>query len=315
MMQRRDFLKLFGAVAAATALPRPLFAKAEANFDDNLIVFLSDVHAGLGAKSGCAREKLSETVAEILKMDPLPRNVMAFGDIAHLYGLGRDYDFSRPIFKLLEDAGITVTIGMGNHDRRSEFAIRWPNAVTKSLVPERFVHLVETPSVGFLMLDSLQGADNRPLDDKGPVPGALPEDEQVFLRDFLEKRKKPIILCAHHAASDLKVCGVPLPLLVVKTDHVAGYIHGHNHRWVRDWIRYKDAPSPQRPKWQLCLPSNGLWGDIGYAVCRTSSDRVVIEPKLKDFWIPRPVPKAKRPAAWDDILAERRASGACTMRL
>ena len=315
MMKRRDFLGLFGAATAAAAFPRSLFAKEKKDFDDNLVAFLSDVHAGVGAKSGCARDKLKETVAEILKMDPLPRNVMVFGDIAHLYGLGNDYDFSRPVFKLLEDAGITVTIGMGNHDRRSEFAARWPEAAAKSLVPGRFVHLVETSSVGFLMLDSLQGTDDRAKDDKGPVPGALSEDEQVFLRDFLEKRQKPVILCAHHMASDMKVCGVPLSLLVAKTNHVAGYIHGHNHRWVRDWIRYKDAPSPQRPKWVLGLPSNGLWGDIGYALCRVTSDRAVIEPKLKDFWIPRPVPKEKRPPAWDDILAERRASGACTIHL
>lgn len=295
--------------------PCSLFAKTKADFDDNLVVLLSDVHAGVGKKCKCARVKFSETVAEILKMNPLPRNVLAFGDIAYLYGLGKDYDHSRPVFKLLEDAGITVTIGMGNHDRRSEFAARWPEAAAKSLVPGRFVHLIETSGVGFLMLDSLQGADNRPLDDLGPVPGALPEDEQVFLRDFLEKRKKPVILCAHHTASDLSVCRTPMTKIVAKTDCVAAYIHGHNHRWIRCWSRDKDCPSPQRPKWELCLPSCGLWGDIGYALCRVSRDRAVIEKVVKDFWLPRPIPKENRPAVWDDIIADNRASGSCTIRL
>ena len=81
--------------------------------------------------------------------------MLVFGDLAHVCGLGVDYDASRPAFKLLEDAGITVTVGMGNHDRRSEFTLRWPDAPKKTLVPGRFVHLVETAQVGFLMLDSL----------------------------------------------------------------------------------------------------------------------------------------------------------------
>ena len=44
MHTRRFFI---GGLAAACALgPRKLFAKEEADFDDNLLVFLSDVHAG-----------------------------------------------------------------------------------------------------------------------------------------------------------------------------------------------------------------------------------------------------------------------------
>ena len=44
MLTRRFFI---GGLAAACALgPRKLFAKEEADFDDNLLVFLSDVHAG-----------------------------------------------------------------------------------------------------------------------------------------------------------------------------------------------------------------------------------------------------------------------------
>ena len=131
---------------------------SSARFDDNLVAFLADIHAGADKKCSVARRKFKETVDEILAMRPLPRNVLVFGDIAYRCGLGEDYDFSRPLFRKLEDAGIAVTIGMGNHDRRSEYAKRWPEAAAKSLVPGRYVHLVETPHVDFLMLDSLQGA-------------------------------------------------------------------------------------------------------------------------------------------------------------
>ena len=248
-------------------------------------------------------------------MRPLPRNVLVFGDLAHVCGLGADYDASRPTFKLLEDAGITVTVGMGNHDRRSEFAARWPDAPKKSLVPGRFVHLVETPSVGFLMLDSLQGTDDRAKDDFGPVPGALSDEQQAFLRDFLAKRTKPVILCAHHTVGDLKMCGKPLALVMVTTPCVAGFIHGHNHRWTRAWMRDKKQKTPERAKRELCLPSNGLWGDIGYATCRVSPGKMEVAPTLKDFWLSRPVSPERRPPEWDDILAEGRASGPCIFRL
>ncbi len=313
MLTRRLFLG--GLAAACAAGPRKLFAKEEAEFDDNLLVFLSDVHAGAAKTCKCARRKLKEAVADILKMRPLPRNVLVFGDIAHICGLGADYDASRPQFKLLEDAGIVVTFGMGNHDRRSEFAVRWPDAAKKSLVPGRYVHLVETAHVGFLMLDSLQGTDDRPQNDTGPVPGALSDGQQEFLRDFLAKRTKPVILCAHHAPKELKLCGKPLSLVVVTTPCVAGYIHGHNHRWTRAWMRDKDQKTPERAKHVLCLPSNGLWGDIGYATCRVAPGKAEVAPCLKDFWLSRPVAAERRPPEWEDILAEGRASGPCTFRL
>ena len=313
MLTRRLFIG--GLSAAFAAGSQKLFAKEEADFDDNLLVFLSDVHAGAAKTCKYARAKLKETVAEILKMRPLPRHVLVFGDLAHVYGLGVDYDASRPQFKLLEDAGITVTIGMGNHDRRSEFAARWPDAPKNSLVPGRFVHLVETPHVGFLMLDSLQGTDDRAQNDFGPVPGALSDEQQKFLRGFLAKRTKPVILCAHHAPTEMKLCGKPLGLVVVTTPCIAGYIHGHNHRWTRAWLRNKDQKTPERAKHVLCLPSNGLWGDIGYATCRVSPGKAEVAPTLKDFWLSRPVSPERRPPEWDDILAEGRASGPCVFRL
>ena len=124
------------------------------------------------------------------------------------------------------------------------------------------------------------------------------------------------------------MCGKPLALVMVKTPCVAGFIHGHNHRWMRAWLRDKGQKTPERAKRVLCLPSNGLWGDIGYATCRVSpggtqlvatdnpsSGKVVVVPNLKDFWLSRPVSPERRPPEWDDILAEGRASGPCTFRL
>ena len=311
---RRSFLRLGLAAAASLIVPNRLFAKTAVDFDENLIVFLADVHAGVSAKCKVAKRMFAATVAEILKMDPLPRNVLVFGDIAYSCGKGADYDFSRPQFKLLEDAGISVTIGLGNHDRRSEYAARWPDAAAKSLVPGRYVHLLETPKVDFLMLDSLQGADDRAENDHGPVRGALSDDQQQFLKAFLSGRSKPVVLCAHHAAGELSVCGESMVSVLLNAPCAAGYIHGHNHRWQRQWSRDMSQKPPHTPKRELCLPSNGMWGDIGYALCRLHPDRIAVEPVLKDYWLPRPVPRESRPPVWDDILAEGRASGPCTIR-
>ena len=320
---RRDFLGLGAAAAASVFMP---VLKADicadlrgdassARFDDNLVAFLADIHAGADKKCSVARRKFKETVDEILAMRPLPRNVLVFGDIAYRCGLGEDYDFSRPLFRKLEDAGIAVTIGMGNHDRRSEYAKRWPEAAAKSLVPGRYVHLLETPYVDFLMLDSPQGVDDRPRDDYGPGDGSLSDDQQQFLVSFLSGRTKPVVLCAHHKSSDLSACGQAVSTLLAESPCIAGYIHGHNHRWRRDWTRDKKQKTPQRAKRELCLPSTGMWGDIGYALCRLKPDRIVVEPVLKDFWLKQPVPAEMRPPEWDDLLFEARASGPCTIRL
>ena len=319
---RRDFLGL-GAAAAASVFMPVLKAgicadlpgdASSARFDDNLVAFLADIHAGAEKKCSVARRKFKETVDEILAMRPLPRNVLVFGDIAYRCGLGEDYDFSRPLFRKLEDAGIAVTIGMGNHDRRSEYAKRWPEAAAKSLVPGRYVHLVETPHLDFLMLDSLQGADERPLDDMGPGNGALDEAQQGFLADFVKGRTRPLVICAHHGPGDLSVNGVPMVEFFTDNPCVAGYVHGHNHRWLVSFERCRKEPTPQHVKHVLWLPSVGLWGAIGYSICRVYPDKAVVEPLIRDFWLYRPVPQEKRPPEWDDLLAEAKASSSCTMR-
>ena len=88
---RRGFLGLGAAAAASVFMP---VLKADicadlpgdassARFDDNLVAFLADIHAGADKKCSVARRKFKETVDEILAMRPLPRNVLVFGDIAY----------------------------------------------------------------------------------------------------------------------------------------------------------------------------------------------------------------------------------------
>lgn len=278
---RRDFLRRIVAATAGAALPPRLFPGVPdpppaAAFDENMSVFMADIHVGPGSQCADAKKTFKATVDEILALRPLPRNVIVLGDVAYRYGAGEDYDVALPILKKFTDSGVAVTIAMGNHDRRSEYAKRWPDAATKSLVPGRYVHLVETEHVGFLVLDTLQGLDGRPATDTGPQGGALSKDEKAFLERFLADREKPVVICAHHPSGDLWCCGGRLDALLRSSPCVAGYIHGHFHRWRQESER------------EICLPSASAWGDRGYAICRGLPDRVEIECVLKGFSIPSP---------------------------
>ena len=84
-----------------------------------------------------------------------------------------------------------------------------------------------------------------------------------------------------------------------------GYIHGHDHRWyTRDMgMGWKSAGA----KRTLCLPSTGAWGDIGYALMRTSKDRAVASLVQREFYYPRP-PKPGAPVQhlWNAIVEANR---------
>jgi len=57
---------------------------------------------------------------------------------------------------------------------------------------------------------------------------------------------------------------------MMKFQHAAGYIHGHNHSWRSELSFIKWEPGGQLPI--MGLPSAGYWGDIGYVLFRTAPD-------------------------------------------
>ena len=94
----------------------------------------------------------------------------------------------------------------------------------------------------------------------------------------------------------------PFRDLFPKFPNFAGYVHGHDHFWKHGMIDWHKA---QSKRW-LCLPSNGLWGDIGYVKFRVEPHRAVASLVQKDCFHPRPLPKEERNPAWDLQLAENR---------
>jgi len=304
-ISRRSFLQ-FSSAAALTAVGgcRSFFTGAASDYDPNLTVFFSDVHVRGG--ESYQLDRFRPFVAEVLKMTPLPKNVVIFGDLAFLHGHKADYETSAPYLKQLEDAGISVTIGMGNHDRRSTFFEVHPEYLNRIKVPGRVVSVADLGHADLLMIDSLAGSDDRGAQDMGPVPGVLDKAQQEWLLAELPKWKRPVFVCAHHPLKELNAGNKPLKDLLVRSP-VAGYIHGHNHRWYTGWAPHKWGSRAILRS--LCLPSTGHWGDIGFTVFRTSPGSAVATLDEREFFFPKPLEKGEaRPEVWDAILEENRGA-------
>ena len=284
MITRRSFIggiAAAGGLSAWNALGAATAPQKRGTVDANLVVFISDMHInGLRKEvQGHQYEEacLAKTVAEILALDPLPANVVCFGDIAYHWGQREDYVLAHEILQPLVDAGIKLTLGMGNHDRRGNFLSVWPEYAQTSPVAGRIVSKIELPHVDLLMLDTLNALEVEKF--KKSKPGELDDAQREWLAETLKAATKPVLTCAHHKPDEDKV---GLGALLLKSEACRGHIHGHWHKWARDIIH--SGWEPQQVKPYVGLPSTGHWGDIGYAILRTFPDRVEIVNRQWDFF-------------------------------
>ena len=309
MMTRRDFLKGVGATVASAAAcgPRVIFAKERGQFDEHLAVFLSDIHVNGLDKEGEGwnprphmRRYIKENVEEILKMDPLPAHVFIFGDIAYLQGRLVDYKYSRPYLQMLVDAGISLTLAMGNHDHRKAFLEVWPEYAGRTLIPGAIHTVTHCADYDLVMLDSLNEKEG--VDAWNPTAGALSKAAQEWILEELPKWPRPFFIGAHHPPYELKFGADGKKRI---HDHIStfpncrGYIHGHDHIWKTNTVNWKN---PNSVPW-LTLPSNGCWGDLGYVTMRVADGewhgRRVARACFvqKDFILPGEY-GTERPLAW-----------------
>lgn len=316
LVSRRSFVAGGSAAALATAATGcRLFTGAAKDYDGNLTVFLADLHVSHKPESYQLGE-LRKVVAKILRMDPLPRNCVVFGDIVRSFGLKADYETSVSPLRELEAAGIRLTLGMGNHDRRGHFLELWPEYAKRTRVPGRIVTVADLGHCDLLMLDTLWEShqdETRHTEGDGQLTG----DQWDWARAELLRWPRPVVVCAHHSNAEIKDGDAKaFTNLLMDATNVIGYVHGHDHYWKTACFQRTDAPWENRVwKRRLCLPSSGHWGDIGYVLFRTTPAGARADLTVWDHWYPYPVDADEtRPAIWDDLVREKQGRF-CTFRM
>ena len=264
--------------------------------DPSKVVLISDIHICGEFKDGKPFKypynptSLNLRIEEILALRPLPANVIVFGDVAWDYGLEEDYRYAAELLKPLEDAGIKVTLALGNHDRRAPFFKVFPEYAQTTPVPGRAVSVVSLPDVDIVMLDSLAELPDLKPKQKTTVSGHVDDAQIAWLKEYLAKADRPVILGSHHPLKEMPA----LSDVITGSEKVAGYIYGHNHMWNK-------GVAILRPrKGTHMVPTIGLpatfYGDIGFAVMTADAKGATLEFTSQGFWWPQPVENP--PAEW-----------------
>lgn len=292
---------------AAIAEAKASAKRGTRKIDPATAVLLSDIHICGELVDGKSKYYpynptcLKLRIAEILQMRPLPANVLVFGDVAWDHGLEEDYRYAAELLSELEQAGIKVTLGMGNHDRRAPFFKVFSEYAKSTKVEGRVVSLVEMPDFDFVMLDSLAELPGLKLRQATTVSGKISGGQIEWLGEWMKGRTRRVVLGSHHPLGEM----ANLEKLIADTPQVAGYVYGHTHIWNKG-VRVV------RPRKELhMVPTLGLpatfYGDIGFAVMRSTPEAVTFEYSSKGFWWPQP--KENPPAEWqsraEDLACER----------
>lgn len=318
-LSRRDFLEsLTGLAAVGVGGCAGLPFAGRPRKDETLVALLSDCHVGNWNSPRYQAEKLAGCIARVLSLDPLPAKMLLPGDLAYLWGRKEDYALFRTLIQPAVDAGIEVTMGMGNHDRRGNFLSFWPEYADRSPVKGRIVSKVQGVHFDYIMLDTL---DEPTETDRWITPGTLDAEQRDWLQAECAASSRPLIVLAHHPAGELgdpgKGCSERSARIFGKIllgtkdapTKCCGFIHGHDHRWyVTRSLGHWD---PQCVGLTAALPSTGHWGDIGYALLREYPDRAELTLRQDDYYMPKPLADGERNPSWQAIVRDN-ANRRCT---
>lgn len=301
-------MKRYAKVFLCFALVLPAMAGIVQNsqskgvpIDENLSVLISDIHLQMNPKLAYAftAGEFPKRVKEILAMRPLPRRVICFGDMAFNAGEPESYAYLREQIKPLEEKGIRVVLGIGNHDRRKNFLAAFPEAGKDQPVPGRIVYKVDLGTCDLILLDTLDDGDGNPY-----RVGMGLEQEAWLVREVAEA-KRPLILGAHHQQEAVKVGGKPIFEFMRNNEKVIGWINGHEHFWRKENLFWGGGSNEDVIR-SLELPTGGAWGEIGLVTLRTYSDRAVAKLKMIDMvWHDALKPGENRPKTFDAIVADQ----------
>lgn len=318
-MRRKDFLTSILALSGTALVPSASVARQIENISmadvsgDATTILMGDIHiSGDFNEQGKPKHYpynpicLEQQVREILAMRPLPRNLIILGDVAWDHGLKEDYEYAARLFRPLQEAGIRITMAMGNHDRRAPFFEVFGEYRTQTKVKGRVVSVVELPDVDFVVLDSLDELPNLKRGQSTTVSGKMDDEQIKWLESYLSTAKRPVILSAHHPLGEMS----NLEAVIAKSPAVVAYIYAHVHVWNKG-VRIIRPRDPERMVPHISLPST-FYGDIGYAVMRTTKEEAVITYSSNGFWWAQPVENP--PKVWAQRVADLSAER-CTILL
>ena len=164
-----------------------------------------------------------------------PDYVLIGGDCAMISGWQQDYRQFADLMALVDQMGLPWRSVLGNHDCRENYLARFSrHAPRQSSLPSRHVGMIETPTMIWILLDSLEQVN--------AVPGQLGSAQLAWLRDVLAALPpddKPIVVLGHH---NLQFDGTEeewfglrdsaqLMQVLEPDPRIKAYAFGHSHRW------------------------------------------------------------------------------------
>ena len=238
-ISRQQFLKTSVGVAASWHIPT--FRWGSPSDEEVHWALLSDTHVASDREDTYRGfkpyENLKALVPQVQKINP--QGVIINGDVARLAGEPADYQLVKALLNpLTQDMPVHMTLG--NHDDRDHFARAFPT--TRTLVEEKYVHVIETSPVRMILLDSLLYVNK--------VVGLLGKKQRRWLELFLDSaEQKPTLIFVHHTLGDedSDLQDVERMFAIIRPHpSVKAVLYGHSHQYKyqqRDGIHLINLPA------------------------------------------------------------------------
>lgn len=222
---RREFLGSgFGATGFAAAA---FAAVASAQSASTRWAFLSDTHIAENPtdefRGFRPHDNLGKVVPQVV--EAAPDGAIVDGDLARTEGLPGDYWTFK---KLIEPMTSRMPVGLtlGNHDDRKSFLVAFDeNPGTREYVRDKYVLVIESGPVRFLLLDSMMFPN--------VTPGLLGKAQRTWLETYLGAAPpKPTLAFVHHTLDDAdsSLMDVERMFRILQPHQsVKAVIYGHSH--------------------------------------------------------------------------------------
>ncbi|MFH1742077.1 MAG: metallophosphoesterase [bacterium] len=231
---RREFIRTGFAVTAGSLLAgKGMFADAAGERErQGHWAFAADTHISEDPANEYRGFRpyndLEIVVAQVKRAKP--QGLVVAGDVARLEGKNGDYANVQKLIEPLRES-IPVHICLGNHDDRDNFLkVIQELPGDRQSVKSKYVTVVETNGVRFLLLDSLLYVNR--------VAGLLGKDQRTWLTQYLqESDDRPTLLFFHHTLDDEdgSLLDVDRLFTIIKPcKKVKAIVFGHSHAYRLD---------------------------------------------------------------------------------